>query len=146
MDFSKISIKQIIPQRPPFLMIDKVIRCEDCDAYLEFFVTPDNVLTENYALSAYGLIENMAQSCAAFIGCECLLRGVPITVGYIGEVRNAKICEHPRCGQTIKTHVHVIEDFFNIVMAEVEVKNGDKCVATAYVKVAKTNIIANLKD
>lgn len=146
MDFSEISIKRIIPQRSPFLMVDRVVRCDESDAYLEFLVTQDNVLAEDNALSASGIIENMAQSCAALMGCGCILRGVPITIGYIGEVRNAKINKLPQCGQTIHTHVHVIEEVFNIILADVKIIEGYDVIATAQIKVAKTDIVANLKD
>lgn len=146
MDFSEIPIKRIIPQRPPFLMIDRVVRCDESDAFLEFLVTTDNVLAEYKALSASGIVENMAQSCAALMGCGCLLRGDSITIGYIGEVRNAMIYKLPQCGQTIHTHVHVIEEVFNILLADVTITEGEDVIATAQIKVAKTDIIANLKD
>lgn len=146
MDFSKISIKQIIPQRPPFLMVDRVVRCNESDALLEFFVTSDNVLVEDGGLSAPGIIENIAQSCAALIGCGCLLRNEPIVLGYIGEVRNAKISKRPQCNHTINTYVHVIEEAFNVFLAEVKVMEEDEIIATTCIKVAKTDIVANLTD
>lgn len=146
MDFSKLSIKQIIPQRPPFLMVDRVMRCDETDAYLEFLITPENVLSEKGTFSAYGIIENMAQSCAALMGCWCILHDIPITIGYIGEIRNTSINNFPQCGQTINTHVHVIEEVFNIIMADVEVMAGDMKIASACIKVARTDIVANLKD
>lgn len=146
MDFYNITIKQIIPQRPPFLMIDRVVSCDGIDAVIDFFVSQDNVLSENNLLSASGIIENMAQSCAALMGCRCLLHGIPITIGYIGEVRNAIIKKRPKCGYTIQTHVHLIEEVFNIIIADVKVVCGDNTIASAYIKVASTNIVANLKD
>lgn len=127
-------------------MIDRVVRCDKSDALLEFVITPDNVLTEDGTLSASGIIENMAQSCAALIGCCCLLHNEPIVIGYIGEVRNAKISKHPQCNHTIKTYVHVIEEAFNIILAEVKVMEEGKSIASACIKVAKTDIMANLTD
>lgn len=146
MDFSHTPIKQIIPQRPPFLMVDRVVCCDENDADIEFLVAPENVLAEDNALSAPGVIENMAQSCAAFMGCGCLLRGVPITIGYIGEIRNALISRLPQCGRTIRTHVHVVSEFLNLIMADVKVTEDDDIIATARIKVANTDIVANITD
>ena len=47
MDFSKNSIKQLIPQRPPFLMVDRVISCDEINAQTEFIVVADNILLED---------------------------------------------------------------------------------------------------
>ena len=144
MDFSNKPIKQLIPQRPPFMMVDKVLKCDEVDALTEFVVQADNILLDNGQLSAAGVIENMAQSCAARMGCVDLLHGEPIKIGYIGDVRDAQIIRQPCVNEEVRTSIHVIEDVFNLLLAEVTVKVGDEVVATARMKVAKTDIIADL--
>lgn len=146
MDFSNTPIKQLVPQRPPFLFVDKVVSCDEVDAHTVFTFTSDNLMVEDDTLTAPGIIENMAQSCAARMGCIDVMHGVPIKIGYIGEVRNAEITALPHCGQTLCTHVHIMAEAFNLLLAEVTVKADGSVIATAQVKVAKTDTVAELSD
>lgn len=146
MNFSGTPIVKLIPQRPPMMMVDRMLSCDDIDAVAELTVRPDNILLGDEGLSAPGIVENMAQSCAARMGCVDLLHGEPIKLGYIGEVRDALIIRHPQCGETLHTHIHVIEDMFNVLLADVQVESGEKIIATAQIKVAKTDIVANLSE
>lgn len=144
MEFSSIPIKHLIPQRPPFIMVDRVLSCDDTNALTEFTIRDDNILIEDGKLSSIGIIENVAQSCAARMGCVDLMHGEPIKIGYIGDMRNTIIYKLPKCGERINTFVHVVEDFSNLLLAEVTVKNEDFIIATSLIKVAKTDIVANL--
>ena len=146
MDFSTIPIKRLIPQRPPFLLVDKVLMCDFTDAMTEFVVRNDNLLTDGMELSAPGLIENMAQSCAARMGCVDMLNNEPVKIGYIGDIRDADIIRLPHCGETLHTTIHVLQDMFNLLLAEVKVFSDSETVATGLFKVAKTDIIATLTD
>lgn len=144
MDIDNIPITELIPQRSPFIMVDRVVCCDEVDAKTEFLIRRDNILLdEEMFLSEAGIIENMAQSCAARMGYVDLLHGEPIKIGYIGEVQNASILKLPRSGETLFTQIHVVEEIFNCLIAEVVACTKDKTIATARIKVAKTNIIAN---
>lgn len=144
MDFRNTPITQLIPQRPPFMMVDAVLHCDEVDAVTEFLVREDNVLLEGGQLSATGVIENMAQSCAARMGCVDVLHGEPIKIGYIGDVRDAEILRLPLCGEVLHTTIHVVEDMFNLLLAEVVVNAEKGEVAKARMKVARTDIVAKL--
>ena len=146
MDFTNIPIKQIIPQRPPFLMVDRVLQCDMVDALTEFLVQSDNILLDDKELSGPGIIENMAQSCAARMGCVDIMQNEPIKIGYIGGVRDVTIIRNPQCGETLNTHVHVVEEMLNVLLADVSVQIGKEIIASGSVKVAKTDIIAELTE
>ena len=69
MDWKETPITSLIPQRPPFVMVDRVISCDEVDAVAEFSIKEDNIFLDDEKLSPAGIIENMAQSCAARMGC-----------------------------------------------------------------------------
>ena len=69
MNLRDIPITSLIPQRPPFVMVDSVLTCEETDSVTEFKVREDNIFLDDMALSPAGIIENMTQSCAARMGC-----------------------------------------------------------------------------
>ncbi len=144
MDFPSIPIQQIIPQRPPFVMVDRVLQCDEIDALIEFTIREDNIFLEDGCFMPPGIIEHAAQSCAARMGCVDLLHGEPIKIGYIGDMRHVDLLRLPRCGETLHTHVHVIEDFMQMLLTEVTIKVGDEVIATSRTKVAKTDKVAQM--
>lgn len=139
MDWQSIPITDLIPQRPPFVMVDKVLSCDNTDAITEFVVREDNIFLDDMKLSPAGIIENMAQSCAARMGCISRLSSGPIKIGFIGDIRDCTILRQPDCHETLTTHVEVIEEVFNLTLANVETKVADEVIASARMKIALTD-------
>lgn len=52
MDFSETPIRQLIPQRPPFLFVDRVVSCDEVDAHTEYRVAADSIMADDGRLSA----------------------------------------------------------------------------------------------
>lgn len=142
MDLEKIEVTSLIPQRPPFVMVDRILSCDDTDAATELSVREDNILLEGTNLSAAGVVENMAQSCAVRMGCVNALKNEPIRLGYIGEIKNLKIYRLPRLNEVLTTEVHVMMDYFDMTLAGVCTKIGDEIVAEARMKLAMSKIEA----
>ncbi len=142
MDLKDIEITSLIPQRPPFVMVDKVQSCDETDAVTEFMVRQDNIFLDNSKLSPAGMIENMAQACAARMGCVNRMKNESIKIGYIGDIRNLVIKRQARLGETLSTHVHIILDMLDLTLASVTTKVGDETIAEARIKIALTNMEA----
>ena len=142
MDLQKIEITTLIPQRPPFVMVDRILSCENDDAVTELRVREDNILLEDTHLSSAGVVENMAQSCAVRMGCGNVLKNEPIRLGYIGEVKNLKIYRLPKLNEVLNTEVHVMMEYFDMTLASVCTKVNDEVVAEARMKLAMTKIEA----
>ncbi len=142
MDLEKIQITSLIPQRPPFVMVDRILSCDDTDAATELSVRQDNILLDETHLSSAGVVENMAQSCAVRMGCVNAMKNEPIRLGYIGEIKNLKIYRLPLLNEVLTTEVHVMMDYFDMTLASVYTKVGDEIVAEARLKLAMTKIEA----
>ena len=111
MELHDIPITSLIPQRPPFVMVDRVLSCDIVTAVTELTVRPDNIFLDDGLLSAAGIIENMAQSCAARMGCVNRMNGEAIKIGFIGDIRDCQILRQPRREEVMTTHVDIIEDY-----------------------------------
>ena len=142
MDFQDIPIIQLIPQRPPFVMVDRVLSCDKTDAVTQFAVRQDNIFLDDMKLSAAGIIENMAQSCAARMGCINMMKNESVKIGFIGDIRNCEIRRQPLMGETLTTHVHIVEDVFHLTLANVTVNIGDETIASTRIKIALTDMKA----
>ena len=95
MELRDIPITSLIPQRPPFVMVDRVLSCDTTDAVTEFAIREDNIFLDDMKLSAAGIIENMAQSCAARMGCINRMHNESVKIGFIGDIRDCHIIRQP---------------------------------------------------
>lgn len=132
-----IDIHKLLPQQEPFVMTGTLIHFEMNKLVTEFVIPEDNLFVNDGKFSAAGLIENMAQTCAARIGYinkYILLRGIQI--GYIGAIRNLEIMELPSVGDLITTEVNIQEEVFGMLLADANVKCGDKVIASTEMKIA----------
>lgn len=142
MKLEQLEMTALIPQRPPFMMVDKILSCDDTDAVTEFLVRKDNILLDGNQLSSAGIVENMAQSCAARMGCVNLLHNRPIKLGFIGEIKNLKINRQPMLNDHLITEVHILMDVFDMTLASVYTKVNGEVIAEARMKLASTDIEA----
>lgn len=139
MELHDIPITSLIPQRPPFVMVDRVLSCDIVTAVTELTVRPNNIFLDDGLLSAAGIIENMAQSCAARMGCVNRMNGEAIKIGFIGDIRDCQILRQPRREEVMTTHVDIIEDVFNLTLANVTIRIADEVIASARIKIALSN-------
>ena len=117
-----IPILKLIPQRPPFVMVDRLLETGNRTAVTEFVVRPDCLLVEDGALTSYGLLENMAQTCAARIGWLNLDR--PVKIGVIGAVRDFRIIRRPAAGAVLRTTVTERESVMNMTLVDAVVEDA----------------------
>ncbi len=91
------SFKEInIPQKPPMVMVDRIVEINDMTTVTAFLIRADNVFVDNGLFREPGLIENIAQSAAA---------GMEARSGEAGEARfgdgaiaGMGSADLPRCG------------------------------------------------
>ena len=132
-----LDIHTLLPQQEPFVMIDTLRHYSGNVVVTTLHIRPYNLFAEQDVLSASGLVENIAQTCAARIGYinKYILKN-DIQVGFIGAVRNMEIVCLPKMGDTITTTITIVEEAFGISLATATVMSGDKTLATTEIKIA----------
>ncbi|TLV03561.1 hypothetical protein [Dyadobacter luticola] len=116
----KEAITQYIPHREPFIMIDNLISATTERFESDLFVKEDNVLVENGFLQESGLIENIAQTCAASFGyLDREGEGEP-KVGFIGAISKLEVFGLPTVNSTIQTVVTPMHQLGNIYLVKGE--------------------------
>lgn len=131
-----ITLRELIPQRPPFVMIDRLLSCDRVVTVTELEVRKDNVFVADGRFSAEGMMENMAQTCAARMGYISLMRGEKVKIGVIGAVNSFDIFRMPKVGEKIVTTIEVLEELFQITLAKAVIKCGEEVLAEAKMKIA----------
>ena len=135
--FDEIAIGGILPQREPFLFVDRLESYDDRETVTSFTVPAEHLLVEDGHLTASGILENMAQSSAARIGylCKYILH-VPVRIGYIGAIRKFRVHRLPVVGETLTTTILFREDVFGITLTDAVVRVGEETIAEASLKTA----------
>ena len=134
--FLDVSPLDILPQRPPFILIDGLTRYDETETSTRFRVRPDHLFVSDGCLLPTGLIENMAQTCAARLGYYNLISGLPVKVGFIGAVNNLHILRTPRVEERLDTTIRVKEEVFGMTLVDAEVRVDEEVIATAEMKIA----------
>ncbi len=135
--FSDIPIGNILPQQPPFRFVDTLELYSPEETRVAFVPGNGNLLMEGDHLSAAGLLEHMAQASAARVGYYCrYVLHVPVSIGYIGQVRKYVIHRLPKQGERIDTSVFLQQEIFRISLSEIVVRAGEEVIATASLKTA----------
>jgi 3-hydroxymyristoyl/3-hydroxydecanoyl-(acyl carrier protein) dehydratases len=135
-------ILDLLPQRPPFIMVDKLTHYDPIVTKTVFTVREDNLFCKDGIMEEAGLIENIAQTCAARMGfkekTEPQRDGV-IKIGFIGMIKKMEMFRNPYVGEQLKTTVEIKEEIFNSTLVETNVKVGDEAIATCEMKIYLTD-------
>jgi predicted hotdog family 3-hydroxylacyl-ACP dehydratase len=132
-----IDIHTLLPQQEPFVMVGCLTAFDEVRTVTETTIAADNIFVDDGRFSASGLIENIAQTCAArigFVNKYILQKGIQI--GFIGAIRNLEVLGLPRVGDTIVTTVDVLEDIFGMTLAEASISCGGETIVRTQIKIA----------
>ena len=132
-----VDIHEVLPQQEPFVMIKRIVQLDAVRTTCEMDILPDNIFVEDGRFSASGLIENIAQTCAARIGyINKYMLKKSVQIGFIGAIRKMEIFDLPKVGQMISTIVEVKEEVFGMTLASAKVLQGDHILASTEMKIA----------
>lgn len=133
----QIDIHTLLPQQEPFVMIGQMEHFDMINVRTSTDVLPSNIFVESRTLDAAGIIENIAQTCAARIGYinqYILKKGIQI--GFIGAIKNFLVHSLPKVGERIETTVIINEEVFGMLLATAQVATPDRLIATTEIKIA----------
>lgn len=141
MNFGEIKIEELLPQRHPFVMVSQLLQYDEVVTKTCFHIAADNVFCENGVLTASGLVENFAQTCAARIGyINKYILNKEVSVGFIGAVKTLDIHRLPKAGERIETQIEVLTEQFGLTLARGEIHLEDgTLVAEGEMKIALKN-------
>ena len=133
----QIDIHSLLPQQEPFVMIGRLIYFDERRTMTETTIKEDNIFVDEGMFSASGLIENIAQTCAARIGfANKYLRKKGIQIGFIGAIRNLELFRLPKAGETITTTMDVVDEVFGMILAQARVTCGEETLVSTEIKIA----------
>jgi len=120
-------VETLIPQRFPFVMVDKLYSYSETELVSGFIIPNDAIFLENGNFTESGIIEHMAQSVALHTGYQFFLRNMQAPTGYIGSVKDIRINKLPKLHDEVITTIYILQEFAGITLVDVSTKlNGEE--------------------
>lgn len=139
MEIKDIDILTLIPQRRPFVMIDRLLTFDEIESSTDFVIKEDNIFCKDGLFLETGIMENIAQTCAARIGYININNNESVKIGVIGSIKDLVITKLPKVGATLLTKVKVLSEVFAITLVEAEVYDNDELIAKCEMKISLTD-------
>ena len=121
-------------------MIDAMLHYDDTRTTTSFEIRDSCLFLSGDRFTSSGVIENIAQTCAARIGYinKYILKR-DITAGVVAAIKKFEISEWPRIGDVITTDVEIQAEAFGMMLAMATVRLDGREIATAEIKLTIHN-------
>jgi predicted hotdog family 3-hydroxylacyl-ACP dehydratase len=128
-------IAELLPQGPPFILVDKLLFSDETTSRTSFRITAESPLVDNGRFGEGGLLENIAQTAAAGSGYHALRTGGAVAAGFIISVSNFIITALPGIGDELLTETRVQLRIPDIIVISGEVTCKERVIATCEMKI-----------
>ncbi len=132
-------ISELIPQKPPIVMVDALYYNDDEKSITGFTINKENIFCSNGYFREPGIIENIAQSAALRMGYICKLRKVPVPLGFIGALKNLQIYSIPNDSADLKTEIIIDYNILDFQIITGKVYCEDNLIAQCEMKIFTKN-------
>ena len=133
MDLKQVDLGAILPQREPFRFVDGMLSFSMDRIVTSFVVRGDGPLDREGCLTPEGMVENMAQTCAARIGfISKYILHEPVSV------RKLEVTGKAAAGSRLETTVEIGQEVGPMSRADACIRVGEETVARASLGIATT--------
>lgn len=130
----KNAIENLLPQKFPFVMVDKMYSFTETSLVSGLKIQNDNIFFDNNTFLEAGLIEHMAQSVALHTGYGFFLRNEIAPTGYIGSIKDIEIKKLPEINDTIQSTVTILQEFGGITLVDIVTTLNNEEIAKGQMK------------
>lgn len=130
----KYIVEQLIPQKRPFVMVDKLFYYSNDKVISGYTVPMDNLLVEDDFFSAPGILEHMAQSVALHTGYQYYLKKEQAPTGYIGAIKKAEFMSLPKVASDLVTTVNILHEIMGVTLVTAETTMAGSIIARSEMK------------
>ena len=129
------NIISLIPQRPPFVMVDKILSSGEANTISTFLVKEENIFVQNGLLKEPGMVENIAQTAAARAGVLAQAEDKPVRLGYIGAIRNLMVNGFAKINDEIITEITIEKQIFDVSVISGKITCNEQVLAQCEMKI-----------
>lgn len=126
---------ELMLQRPPMLMIDKLLESDDKITKTNFFIRETCIFSHEDVLTEPGLIENIAQTGAVRIGYHASMQNKKIPLGFIGAITNLNIYFLPAVNTELESTIFIEYNIYNASIIKAKVENEGRIACECEMKI-----------
>lgn len=130
-----IKILDLIPQRPPMQMIDKLAYADERSARGILMIEESNIFCENGLFGESGLIEFIAQTAAAFTGYRNKINNTKVTEGYIASIKDLTVTALPPVNAEIQSEIIVENEIVGFTIIAGKVYYNQQVIAACEMRI-----------
>ena len=135
MYFETRNAAEFIPQRPPFVLVDKLLYVDEKTSRCSFTIPEENLFVQNGYYGTPGMVESMAQTAAAGTGYLCRQQHKPVPLGYIGAVQKLEVYDWPPAHAEITMEISLHTNVLQVSLVSAVVKYQDRIMASCEMKI-----------
>jgi predicted hotdog family 3-hydroxylacyl-ACP dehydratase len=132
---SKETIFEYIPQRDPICLVHAIYECTEEMVKTGFMVEKDHFFVRDGKLMEAGVVENLAQSCAAQAGYVTHKFGLAPKLGFIANIKDLKVFFLPEVGSEIITEIRKKTQVMNVTLVSAHSSCKGQPVAACEMKI-----------
>lgn len=125
---------KLIPHREPMIMIDSLLSYDEQRTVTGFTIKSNNIFLEEGRFSAYGMVENIAQTAAAGSGYYYFINKLQVPMGFIGAITKLQILNYASVGDNLTTEVSIIATLEQISIVKATCMLNDKVLVRCEMK------------
>lgn len=129
------NIESLLPQRSPFVMIDKLLASTETTTTTGFGIKADNIFVVDGIFREPGLVENIAQTAASRAGYISQKENTPVMVGYIAAINNLQVFALPKTGDELITEISIENQIFAVTVISGKITCNNKVIARCNMKI-----------
>ena len=127
-------IFDLIPQRPPMVMIDQLTYSGEKLARGRLFIKESNVFCHEGHLQEAGLIEFIAQTAAAYVGYLQLSAQKEVKLGFISVIKNLVIHSLPVINTEIQSEIIVENELLGYTIITGRILQNNSVIAEGEIR------------
>jgi len=125
-----LAIERLLPQRPPMLLLDRLLSCTATEGAVDTLVSGGNLFRlPDDTIHAAAFFELMAQAYAAVHGYQNQLAGKPVSIGYLAGITRAVVHGAARVGDRLVVTVRQTALVTPFIRAEARVVRDGETLA-----------------
>ena len=128
-------ILDLIPQRPPMVMIDQLTHSGEKSARGRLFIKESNLFCHKGYFQEAGLMEFIAQTAAAYEGYLQLSAQKEVKLGFIGAIKNLLIHSLPLINTEIQSEIIVENELLGFTIITGKIFQNNSVIAECEMRI-----------
>ena len=135
MPFEPQNATDLIPQKQPFVLVDRLLYADEKRSSCSFKIREGNIFADQGFYSTPGMVESMAQTAAAGTGYLFKKMNKPVPVGYIGSVQKLEVIDWPPVNAEITMEISLLTNILQVSLVSCQVKYEGRIMASCEMKI-----------